>query len=87
VYFQTFALPGPNDKSSINSNLTLLIKSSNGTEALLIPLNGSQSSNISSIGPIMDLIVKNQNGENVIAAFHVQNGCEMGGPLHGCVQK
>ena len=67
--------------------LTLIVSDTNGTEVMRIPLNASQSGNTTNVGSTMDVIIKNQNGENLISAYHVQTGCEMGGPLHGCVLK
>src|SRR6478735_3209455 len=56
--------------------MTLLISDTNGTEVLRIPLNASQSGNTTDIGSTMDVIIKNQNGKDLISAFHVQTGCE-----------
>jgi len=88
VYFTnpvTAALTkNPNTKEI---TLSLVIKDTNGTELTRIPLNGTHSGNTTSVGPTIDVILKNQNGENLVPEFHVQTGCEMGGPLHGCVLK
>lgn len=88
VYFTNYTTAAlsknPNTKEI---TLSLLIKDTNGTEVMRIPLNATHSGNATNVGPTMDVTIKNQNGENLISSFHVQTGCEMGGPLHGCVLK
>ena len=83
--FQAFSLAQNGNTKELA--LTLLVSDTNGTEVMRIPLNASQSGNTTNVGSTMDVIIKNQNGENLISAYHVQTGCEMGGPLHGCVLK
>lgn len=86
--FQISAL-AENDTSKDNAlKMTMLLSDMNGTEVSRIPLNVSENGNTTAtMGPTISIIIKNMENDTLIANFHVQTGCEMGGPLGGCVLK
>lgn len=85
--FQSFAL-FENDSAKKVLKFSLIISDDNGTEISRVPINASQSGNTTNnIDSTLAITIKNLKGDTLISDYHVQTGCEMGGPLHGCVLK